>query len=122
MKGTEGAQVVDELRPREGDYVLEKRTYSAFYETGLDLLLRSLGVDTVILTGLHTNICVRHTAADAFFRGYRIIVPSDAVDAFTEKEHVEGLDYLRRVYGGAEVMSSDEVIKLIRSGQSMPTA
>lgn len=118
MKGTDGAQVVDELRPREGDYVLEKRAYSAFYETGLDPLLRSLGVDTVILTGLHTNICVRHTAADAFFRGYRIIVPSDAVDAFTEREHVEGLDYLRRVYG-AEIMTSDKVVNLLRSGKSV---
>ena len=118
MKGTDGAQVVDELRPREGDYVLEKRAYSAFYETGLDPLLRSLGVDTVILTGLHANICVRHTAADAFFRGYRIIVPSDAVDAFTEREHVEGLDYLRRVYG-AEIMTSDKVVNLLRSGKSV---
>jgi len=77
MKGTEGSELVDELMPKEGDYVLEKRAYSAFHETGLDMLLRALGVYTVILTGLHTNICVRHTAADAFFKGYRIIVPID---------------------------------------------
>ena len=101
----------------DGDWA----AYGAFYETGLDPLLRSLGVDTVILTGLHTNICVRHTATDAFFRGYRIIVLSDAVDAFTEKEHAEGLDYLRRVYG-AEIMTSDEVISLLRSGKSVVVA
>lgn len=77
MKGTEGSELVDELKLKEGDYVLEKRAYSAFHETGLDMLLRTIGVDTVILTGLHTNICVRHTAADAFFKGYRIIVPKD---------------------------------------------
>ncbi|GAB6943705.1 hypothetical protein JCM14467A_04870 [Vulcanisaeta sp. JCM 14467] len=75
-------------------------------------------MDKVILTGLHTNICVRHTAADAFFRGYRIIVPSDAVDAFTEREHVESLDYLRRVYG-AEIITSDEVVNLLRLGKSV---
>jgi nicotinamidase-related amidase len=110
MKGSEGMQVIDEIAPREGDYVLEKRVYSAFYETGLDLLLRSLGVDTVILTGLHTNICVRHTAADAFFRGYKIVVPSDAVEAFTEKDHVEGLEYLKRVYG-AEITTVDKLLE-----------
>ncbi|MEM1610262.1 MAG: isochorismatase family cysteine hydrolase [Sulfolobales archaeon] len=114
MKGTTGAEIVDELKPREGDYILEKRAYSAFHETGLDMLLRSLGIDTVILTGLHTNICVRHTAADAFFKGYRIIVPRDAVDAFTEKEHVEGLEYLKRVYG-AEILDSSELMgKLVK--------
>ena len=52
-----------------------------------------------MITGLHTNICVRHTAADAFFRGYRIIVISDGVDAFTQEEHDQGLAYLEKVYG-----------------------
>lgn len=110
MRGSEGSRVIDELAPEKGDYVLEKRTYSAFYETGLDLLLRSLGVDTVILTGIHTNICVRHTAADAFFRGYKIVVPSDAVEAFTEREHLEGLEYLKRIYG-AEITTVDSLIE-----------
>ena len=76
IKGTEGAQVIPELKPEESkDYVVEKRTYSGFFETGLDSLLRSLykgeGVKTVVLGGLHTQLCVRHTAADAFFRGYQ---------------------------------------------------
>ncbi|MCR6691763.1 MAG: cysteine hydrolase [archaeon YNP-LCB-003-016] len=110
MKGSEGSKVIDEIAPEKGDYVLEKRVYSAFYETGLDPLLRSLGVDTVILTGLHTNICVRHTAADAFFRGYKIIVPSDAVEAFTEKDHIEGLEYLKRIYG-AEITDVERLLK-----------
>ncbi|MEM3737069.1 MAG: isochorismatase family cysteine hydrolase [Candidatus Bathyarchaeia archaeon] len=108
MAGSEEAKVIDELKPQNKDYILGKRTYSAFYETGLDPLLRQLGVDTVVLTGLHTNICVRHTAADALFRGYKIIVPEDCVDASTEREHVEGLEYLKRIYG-AELVSSREL-------------
>ncbi|MGF3522841.1 MAG: cysteine hydrolase family protein, partial [Candidatus Bathyarchaeia archaeon] len=60
IKGTKGAEVIPELQPASKDYVLEKRTYSGFYETGLDPLLRSLykgkGVKTVILCGLHTHI------------------------------------------------------------------
>jgi len=110
MKGSEGSKVIDELAPEKGDYVLEKRAYSAFHETGLDMLLRSLGVDTVILCGLHTNICVRHTAADAFFKGYRIVVPEDAVESFTEKDHVEGLKYLKEIYG-AVITKVDDLVK-----------
>ena len=51
MKGSHGARVVDELKPRREDYVLEKRTYSSFHETGLDLLLRDLRVDSVVIVG-----------------------------------------------------------------------
>jgi nicotinamidase-related amidase len=110
MAGTRGAEVIPELEPWEGDYVLGKRTYSAFHETGLDMLLRSRGVDRVIITGLHTNICDRHTAADAFFRGYRIVVVEDGVEAFTEKDHLEGLEYLRKIYG-AGVKKTEDVIR-----------
>jgi len=109
IKGTHGAQVIPELKPSDSDYIIEKRVYSAFFETGLDSLLRSLGVDTVVLGGLHTHICIRHTAADAFFRGYKIIVAKDGVETFTEKEHEEGLKYLENIYG-AELKTVDEIV------------
>ena len=114
IKGSKGAEVIPELQPEQKDYVVEKRTYSSFFETGLDPLLRSLyndeGVKTVILCGLHTNICVRHTAADAFFRAYKIIVASDGVEAFTQEDHEQGLKYLEYVYN-AKIMTVDELIK-----------
>lgn len=117
IKGTEGAQVIAELKPQEGkDYIVEKRTYSGFYETGLDPLLRSLyqgdGVKTVILGGLHTNMCIRHTSADAFFRGYQIIIAKDGVEAFTQEDHEQGLKYLEYVYN-AKVMMVNEIIQEI---------
>ncbi len=117
IKGTPGAQVIPELEPdKTKDYIVEKRTYSGFYETGLDPLLRSLydgdGVKTVILGGLHTNMCVRHTSADAFFRGYHIVIAEDGVEAFTEKDHVEGLKYLEYVYN-ARVMAVNDIIREI---------
>jgi nicotinamidase-related amidase len=55
-------------------------------------------VDTVILTGQHTHICVRHAAADALNLGLDIIVPTDAVESFTDDDHQRGLEYLRTVY------------------------
>ncbi len=114
IKGTKGAEVIPELKPTEKDFIVEKRTYSGFYETGLDSLLRSLyngeGVKTVILGGLHTHICVRHTAADAFFRGYKIIIAKDGVETFTQEDHEQGLKYLEYVYN-AKIMTVDEIIK-----------
>jgi len=113
IKGTIGAQVIPELEPRQEDFVVEKRTYSGFYETGLEPLLRSLyaekGGETVILGGLHTHICIRHTAADAFFRGYKIVIVRDGVEAFSQKDHEEGLKYLEEVYN-AEVKTVNEII------------
>jgi nicotinamidase-related amidase len=117
IKGTEGAEVIPELAPDKAlDYVVEKRTYSGFYETGLDPLLRSLykgdGVKTVILGGLHTNMCIRHTSADAFFRGYHIVIPEDGVEAFNEEDHRQGLKYLDYVYN-AKVMLTNDIIREI---------
>lgn len=98
MAGTEGAEIIPELAAGPGDIVLPKRFYSSFQETGLDPLLRQHGVDTIVLAGQHTNICVRHTTADAFFRGYEVIVPRDAVEAISEEDHESGLKYLEAIY------------------------
>lgn len=98
MAGTPGAEIIPELAAAPEDLILPKRTYSSFHETGLDPLLRQFGVDTVVLTGQHTNICLRHTTADAFFRGYRVIVPRDAVEAVSEEDHQGGLHYLETIY------------------------
>jgi nicotinamidase-related amidase len=117
IKGTTGAEVIPELKPEEEkDYIVDKRTYSGFYETGLDPLLRSLykgeGVKTVILGGLHTHMCVRHTAADAFFRGYQIVIAKDGVEAFTAEDQEEGLKYLENVYN-ARIMLVNNIIQEI---------
>jgi nicotinamidase-related amidase len=116
IRGTKGAEVIPELKPTKQDYIVEKRTYSSFYETGLDMLLRALykgeGVKTVILTGLHTNICIRHTSADAFFRGYKIIIAEDGVEAFTKEDQEQGLRYLKDVYN-AKIMNVDKIVKVL---------
>lgn len=101
LVGTPGAQVIKELAPEAGDREFPKRYYSSFYETGLGGYLRQHDIDTVILTGQHTHICVRHAAADALNLGLDIIVPTDAVESFTQEDHESGLAYLRLVYAAA---------------------
>jgi nicotinamidase-related amidase len=117
MKGTRGARVIDQLKPTKSDYIVPKRTYSAFDGTGLDNALKGVydgkGANAVIIAGLHTNICDRHTAYDAFVRGFEVIVVEDGVEAFTEGDHVSGLDYMKRVYG-AKIKKTSEIIDSFR--------
>ncbi len=110
IAGTKGAEVIPELELCGKDYVVPKRRYSGFFHTDLDLLLRELGVDTVIMTGLHAHMCVRHTSADAYCLGYNIVVATDATDSFTEEDYVYGIKYLKEVYG-AELTTVDALLK-----------
>ncbi|MBC7112733.1 MAG: cysteine hydrolase [Candidatus Methanomethyliales bacterium] len=109
LAGTRGAEVIDELKPEQGDFLVRKRRYSGFFQTDLGILLRELGADTLILTGIDTSICVSHTAADAFYRGYALIVPRDAVATFDPKDNEQAISYLKKVYG-AEITTTDELI------------
>lgn len=109
MAGTPGAEIIPELEPQDGDYDIPKKTYSAFFETGMHELLQDLGIETVVITGIHTHICGLHTAADAHFRGYEIVVVQDGVSAFTAEDHEYALDYLEKMYG-ARMVSADELL------------
>lgn len=111
IKGTNGAKIIPELGPKSTDYIIEKRRYSGFFHTDLDLLLKELEVDTVVLTGLHTHMCVRHTAADAYQLGYNVVACSDATDSFTKEDYDSGIKYLIEVYD-AKVLNSDELTKI----------
>ena len=113
IAGTKGAEVIPELNQSESDYTVPKRRYSGFFHTDLDLLLHELGVDTVILTGLHTHMCVRHTAADAYCLGYDIVVASDATDSFTQEDYDYGIKYLKDVYG-AQVCTVNELTAMFK--------
>lgn len=108
--GTPGSEIVPELKPLKNEYHLYKRRYSAFFATGLDTLLRELKVDTVILTGVLTNICIQHTAADAFFRGYKIRVPTDCVDALSDDEQAHSLDFMKRMYN-VDLTDSETILE-----------
>jgi nicotinamidase-related amidase len=116
MKGTDGAKVIKELEPSSNDHIIPKRTYGSFDGTNLELLLKSTyngkGANTLVITGIHTHICVKHTVYGAFIRGYNIIVPKDGVNAFTEEDHRRGLEYIRDNYGGSIKKTLDVIRNL----------
>lgn len=110
VRGGRESRIVEELGPEKGDFIVSKRRYDAFVYTDLDLLLRELGVDTLIVTGIHTHICVQQTVLGAFYRGYKVIVPVECVAAATSEWHKIGLDYMRS-FAGAELLNLDTLIK-----------
>lgn len=109
IKGTPGAEVIPELAPQECDYIVPKRRYSGFFQTDMQMLLSELGVDTVVITGLHTHMCCRHTSADAYFYGYKIVVPRETTNSFTQEDYEYGLKYLKDVYG-AEICDLKDLL------------
>ncbi len=78
VRETWDAEIVDELKPQKDDHIVVKRRDSAFQDTELDLWLRSLYVDTIIVTGVDTAICVENTLTDGFNSGYDVILVEDA--------------------------------------------
>jgi len=99
LAGTWGAQVVDELARHDDDYELVKRRFSAFFETELDSWLRQRNITQLIVCGVVTNICVRSTVHDGFFRGYDIYVPADACAATGPREQASTLYDIETHFG-----------------------
>jgi nicotinamidase-related amidase len=86
VEGTTGAEVINELKPDDTDYIVKKTTYSGFFRTNLNELLKSLNIDTVYVVGVAMNICVHYTAADAKMLGYNVFVPLRGVRGLTRED------------------------------------
>jgi nicotinamidase-related amidase len=95
--GVRGQPMVELLQPGEDDYFVLKPKHSGFFSTTLDILLEYLGVRTVILCGVATNICVLFTANDAYLRDLQLFVPSDCVAANTPEESHYALAQMQKI-------------------------
>jgi len=111
VEGTPGADVVDELKPAPGDHVIRKRRGNSFYNTDLELMLRSRGIDTVILTGVVTNGCIAATVHGARERDLHVIVLSDCCAAMMPEDD----DYfITKVFPrSGRVRTSDEIVAVM---------
>ena len=93
VRGTWGAAPADGLEPQPGDHVVEKMRMNGFYETRLDILLRGLGVENLIISGAWTNMSIEHTARHAADAGYRAIVASDGTSTVDNDWQHAALNY-----------------------------
>lgn len=101
------------VSPGAGDLVVDKFRYSAFADTNLDAVLRSSRIETVVLCGVTTDVCVDTTARDAFMRDYRVVVVSDCTAASTAERYSHALGVLDDFF--ARVHTSDEIRVALRS-------
>lgn len=115
LEGSPGIELLPALAPQPGDHLIIKRRYSGFFATDLDLLLRGLSVDTLILVGVATDVCVRATAQDAQQLGYRVVVPRECVAGTSEAQHEAALRNIEYVFG--YVVSLALVQTLLRAGE-----
>ncbi len=87
IRGTGGDLPIDELNPHSSDHILLKRRMSAFYKTDLDQSLRLWGVETIVVTGIVTNVCVLLTAFDGIQNDFRAIIASDGSTTYSDTVH-----------------------------------
>jgi gluconolactonase len=93
VRGTWGAAPAEGLEPQDGDHVVEKMRMNGFYDTRLDILLRGLGADTIIVSGAWTNMSIEHTARHGADAGYEVVVPSDGTSTTGDEWQNAALNY-----------------------------
>lgn len=109
VKGTWGWQIIDELKPVQGEIVVEKTRYDGFYGTPIDDLLRVNRIQKVVVVGTVANICVLHTASSAALRWYEIYMPMDGISALNEFDYYLTLRQVTFLYRGTVVKSVDGI-------------
>jgi len=109
VQGTKGVEILDELKAIEGEYLIVKQRWSAFFRTELDCLLKRLGVDQIVVTGVQTPNCIRATVWDANSLDYEVIVLTDGTGAKTAEIHKANLIDMESI--GIKLMTTDELIK-----------
>ncbi len=106
--GRAGARVVEQLTPEQSDLFVLKPMHSGFFHTPLELLLRRLGTETVILCGFAANLCVAFTAYDAHMRGLKVAVPSNTTAANSDELCTQTLEQLESTVD-ADVRPAEEL-------------
>jgi nicotinamidase-related amidase len=113
IQGTRGAEVIDDLKPEPADLILPKRRFSAFFKTDLEQTLRMLDVDTIVVTGITTEVCVLMTAMDGLCHDFSVLLLEDC-SASRSKEFHQGCLNLYRdstLYPLLRIATLDDFLK-----------
>jgi ureidoacrylate peracid hydrolase len=116
--GSWDAEIIDELAPHPGDFVIDKSRYSAFYGTRLQPVLDGLHARTLLVCGVTTNICVETTVRDAAQRDYEVYVAADATGELTRERHDNALAIID--YGFGTVVSTDDITCALKETEDLP--
>jgi nicotinamidase-related amidase len=111
VEHTWGAQIVEDLRPHDGEHLVVKKGFGGFANTQLDTILRNLGVTTCVVAGVMTSVCVSSTVRGGVKHNYRMIVVEDAAADAVRDSHAAELRILARVF--ADVKTVGEVVAML---------
>jgi nicotinamidase-related amidase len=110
VRGEPGHDIIADLYPQAGEPVIDKPGKGAFYQTDLDLMLRNRGIDTLLVCGVTTEVCVNTTVREANDRGYRCIVLADCCASYFPEFHVAGLAMIKAQGGIFGSVSSAQAL------------
>lgn len=114
IEGTWATEIIEDLGARDDEIHVIKHRYSSFFQTDLDLVLKDMLIDQLVVFGVVTNICVRSTVHDAFFNGYEVVVPRDCCAATGPREQESTLYDIATHFG--VVSDSAAVVAALTSG------
>ncbi len=120
VEGTLGVQLLPETQPGDGEWLIQKRRYSAFFATDLELLLRGLHVDMLIICGFLTDVCVHYTCVDAHQRDYHLLLASDATAGSSAPATGAALKAVEYLQSGAVTSTAEVVSALELASQAEP--
>lgn len=108
IEGTKEAEIAEGLVVAEGDTIIVKKRYSAFFGTNLDEILADLNASELVLAGINSHACIRMAAIDAYQRDYRVVLAREAISSYDEEHERVTLRYL----GGkiARIMTVNEIV------------
>ena len=110
VEGSADAEIIPPLMPRQGEELIIKNRWNAFFGTDLDELLKSKGISNLIIVGAATDVCVLETCSYAFSLNYNCIVPVETTASFTPERKQMGLEMLR--FGRSQVVNVADVYKM----------
>ncbi len=109
VEKTEGSEIIEELKPQEGETVLPKTRFSAFFHTNLDAILRRMGIQKIVLAGIQSPNCIRATAVDALALDYDVVLLTDAIGSKTKKIHDANMRDMENM--GMEIKTVNDFVK-----------
>ena len=113
VEGSADSEIHRDIAPLPGEKVVSKHRYSAFYGTDLEIVLRCLKIEDLVIGGIMTNLCCESTARDAYFRDFRVFIPADGTASINEEMHLASL--LNLAFGFAFVSGAGRIISDLKA-------
>ncbi|MFF2856368.1 cysteine hydrolase family protein [Peribacillus sp. NPDC058002] len=106
-------EIIDEIKPHKNDIIIDKYRYSGFYESSLDLMLKSLDIKHLIIGGVLTDCCVLATVLDAYYRDYQVNLVKDICGTTTLGAHMSATLMMANWIYDLKVYDTDQIVKML---------